>query len=83
MKCMNKERKRGFRAHNKILKLVMGRNLDGKDDFIEKKQFGSREKRKGLTYLSEKAIQVKPRIYLETSTSIDREGIEDKSRTKS
>ena len=80
---MNKERKRGFRAHTKILKLRMGRNLDGKKDLREKKEFGLREKRKGSRYLNEKVIRVKPCIYIETSTSIDCECIEEVSETKS
>ena len=77
---MNKERKIGFRAHTKILKLGTGRNLDGKKDLREKKEFGSREKRKGSRYLSEKVIWVEPCIYIETSTSIDQEGIEEVSK---
>ena len=31
----------------------MGRNFDGKKDFSEKKEFGLREKRERLRYLSE------------------------------
>ena len=45
MKCMNKEKKRGIRAHTKGLKLGMGWNLGGKEDFLKEKLFGSREKR--------------------------------------
>ena len=48
---MNKEKERRFKAHTKGLKLGIGRNLDVKKDFSEKKVFGSREKRKRLRYL--------------------------------
>ena len=46
------EEKRRYRSHTNRLEFGMGRNLEGKRDFCEKKRFGLREKREVSRYLS-------------------------------
>ena len=48
---MKNEKKKRFRTLTKELKLELGRKIEGRKDFSEKRMFGSREKRKRSRYL--------------------------------
>ena len=73
---MRKGKKKSFRTLTNVLELGIGWNLEGMEDFDEKKRLGLREKRWISRYFSEKWIRVEPRVYIDPDISIDRGGIE-------
>ena len=82
MKMHEEGEKERFRTLTKGLRLGLGQNLEWEKVFGEKRRFVSREKREGSRYLilSKTKSDLK---YIYRNNSIDREGMELLSRTKS
>ena len=81
-----KGEKERFRALTKGLKLGLGQNLEWEKAFGENKRFGTRGKRDRPRYLSlgkTRSDLIYIYIYIYRNSSIDREGMELLSRTKS
>ena len=80
---MHEEKKKRFRALTKWFRQGLGRKLDRRRDFGEKKVFGLREKWEGPRYLKRYKIGSDLRSIYKKRNSIDQEGIELLSRKKS